>query len=263
MRIEYWKRTGVGGSSRKIFFITQQNCSFFQMTMNECLCEWGLCSLFLVIRKRLGSKTVCYLAEKIVHPALLKLLLLMQYNMLLHTNTCRYDTDATTCIRHCTNGTLRRETTTLHTSNICYTPVLLRYFHYILLSNWGRHEARFFLSWIHNDRIVIHTSKYISCPKLRVVCDALSDLLSYHQVLFSGWSCQKTCPWGMYPAYLVLSDIKSVKTASQTLSFSRSLFLYNEMHYALLLTLSLWCFIVTIYSIYWHYVFSTKTKRWE
>ena len=118
---------------------------------------------------------------------------------------------------------VRRETTTLHTSNICYTPVLLRYFHYILLSNWGRHEARFFLSWIHKDRIVIHTSKYISCPKLRVVCDALSDLLSYHQVLFSGWSCQKTCPWGMYPAYLVLSDIKSVKTASQTLSFSLSL----------------------------------------
>ena len=37
---------------------------------------------------------------------LLKLLLLMQYNMLLHTNTCRYDTDATTCIRHYTNGTL-------------------------------------------------------------------------------------------------------------------------------------------------------------
>ena len=176
------EKAGVGGS-KEDFFHYPANCSFFQMTTNECLCEWGLCSLFLVIRKKVRVHTMCYLAEKIVCP------------ILLHYYICYFCTqihaDTTQMLRHVFDITqmgLGRETALRHTSNICYTPVLLRYY---MLSNWGRHQARFF-SFCPEYVMTIYgdTSKYCT----QVCSGGVTILICF---LIKYWSCQKTCPWGM------------------------------------------------------------------
>ena len=212
--MEYWKSWS-RRIQRRFFFITQQIAlSFRWQRMNAFVNE--AFALFLVIRKKVRVHTMCYLAEKIVCP------------ILLHYYICYFCTqihaDTTQMLRHVFDITqmgLGRETALRHTSNICYTPVLLRYY---MLSNWGRHQARFF-SFCPEYVMTIYgdTSKYYT---LQWWCNYL-DLLSYQVLKLSkNVSLRNEC--------ILLSDIKNVKTASQTYSEFLSLsfrIMKCTMHY--------------------------------